>query len=75
MVAAMIKLDQNIELKSLGWKQILQIHDEIIFEGPSESAPQASKIVKKIMEDPLGFKLKIDLVVEVKIAKNWYEAK
>ncbi len=44
---AMIKLSKNEELKSLGWKLILQIHDEVILEGPKESAKQVSDIVSE----------------------------
>jgi DNA polymerase I-like protein with 3'-5' exonuclease and polymerase domains len=32
MVAAMLKLANNKRLKQLGWRQLLQIHDELIFE-------------------------------------------
>lgn len=43
MVAAMLKLHRDEHLKKLGWKQILQIHDELIFEGPEESAAEVRK--------------------------------
>lgn len=38
MVACMLKVHRSTKLKELGWKQILQIHDEIILEGPQETA-------------------------------------
>jgi DNA polymerase-1 len=47
VIMAMIKLSKNEELKSLGWKLILQIHDEVILEGPKESAKQVSDIVSE----------------------------
>lgn len=34
---AMIKLWKSEVLKKLGWKLLLQIHDEVILEGPKES--------------------------------------
>lgn len=34
---AMIKLWKSEILKTLGWKLLLQIHDEVILEGPKES--------------------------------------
>lgn len=34
---AMIKLWKSEVLKGLGWKLLLQIHDEVILEGPKES--------------------------------------
>lgn len=75
MVSAMLKLSRSEKLKKLGWKQILQIHDELIFEGPKESSQEALTEVVSIMENPLDDKLLIDLVVDANIADNWYEAK
>lgn len=34
---AMLKLRESEILRELGWKLILQIHDEVIMEGPKES--------------------------------------
>ena len=34
VIAAMVKIYKNQELKDLGWKLLLQIHDELILEGP-----------------------------------------
>lgn len=34
---AMIRINKSQILKALGWKLILQIHDEVILEGPKES--------------------------------------
>ena len=33
VMMAMIKLWKNEKLKALGWKMLLQIHDEVILEG------------------------------------------
>lgn len=30
----------------MGWKLLMQIHDELILEGPEESATEALEIVK-----------------------------
>jgi len=30
VVAAMIKLHANQQLKDMGWKMVLQVHDEVI---------------------------------------------
>ena len=34
VIAAMIKIANNKRLKELGWKLLMQIHDELILEGP-----------------------------------------
>ena len=73
--ASMVKIAQNRELKELGWKLLMQIHDELILEGPEESSKQAFEIVKNNMENPFDFKLRVDLEVDAKIGDNWYECK
>jgi DNA polymerase I len=40
---AMIKLWESEKLKRLGWKLILQIHDEVIMEGPKESKDEVGQ--------------------------------
>ena len=49
---AMIRLWKSELLRSLGWKLLLQIHDEVILEGPKESRDEAMKEVRSIMENP-----------------------
>jgi len=38
---AMILVHRDQLLKKLGWSMILQIHDELILEGPAESSSEA----------------------------------
>uniref|UniRef100_A0A7S2RII9 DNA-directed DNA polymerase family A palm domain-containing protein n=1 Tax=Mucochytrium quahogii TaxID=96639 RepID=A0A7S2RII9_9STRA len=74
VMGAMIKISNNKELKELGWKMILQVHDEIIVEGPEETADIAMEHVVNNMEHPFekgGF----PLVVDANQAYNWYDAK
>ncbi|XP_019055571.1 PREDICTED: DNA polymerase I A, chloroplastic/mitochondrial-like isoform X2 [Nelumbo nucifera] len=55
----------------------VQVHDEVILEGPNESAEEARAIVVKCMSKPFygtNF-LKVDLSVDAKCARNWYAAK
>ena len=54
-----------------------QVHDEVILEGPTESAEEAKAIVVKCMSKPFDGKniLKVDLSVDAKCAQNWYSAK
>eukprot|EP01117_Protostelium_nocturnum_P015199 TRINITY_DN5861_c0_g1_i1.p1 TRINITY_DN5861_c0_g1~~TRINITY_DN5861_c0_g1_i1.p1 ORF type:complete len:1203 (-),score=391.20 TRINITY_DN5861_c0_g1_i1:7-3588(-) len=75
VIRAMIKLSQNRILNKLGWKQVLQVHDEIILEGPEASAKEAVQVVNEVMRNPLDEPLLIKLEVDGKFAKTWYEAK
>jgi len=77
VMMAMITIHSNLRLRQLGYRLILQIHDEVILEGPEEYVDEAMSIVKKCMEHPFeeGTKLKVDLVVDADTAKTWYEAK
>lgn len=52
VMMAMIKLWKSETLKALGWKLLLQIHDEVILEGPKESRDEAMAEVRKSMENP-----------------------
>ena len=57
---------------------LLQIHDEVILEGPEELAEQAKAEVVACMESPFDEALPsllVDLVVDAKTAFTWYEAK
>ncbi len=69
VIRAMVNLRRDNQLRELGWRQVLQIHDEIILEGPEETATEALTIVKTVMKSPLDEQLLVDLDVDAKIAK------
>lgn len=74
---AMVKAEWDPELKELGYVMVLQVHDELIFEGPEENAEKALNAVKRVMESPFldDYKFSVPLVVDVKVANSWHEAK
>ncbi|KHN38292.1 DNA polymerase I [Glycine soja] len=76
-MCAMLQISKNKRLKELGWKLLLQVHDEVILEGPTESAEVAKSIVVECMSKPFNGKniLKVDLSVDAKCAQNWYSGK
>ncbi|KAM0917142.1 hypothetical protein ACQ4PT_009698 [Festuca glaucescens] len=76
-MCAMLEIERNTRLKELGWTLLLQVHDEVILEGPSESAEIAKVIVVECMSKPFyGTNiLTVDLAVDAKCAQNWYAAK
>lgn len=76
---AMMKLRASELLQKLGWKMLLQVHDEVILEGPEGSVDQAMKEVLYCMENPYDMvglaPLRVKLDVDAKAAHTWYEAK
>jgi DNA polymerase-1 len=76
---AMNKINNSEKLKRLGWILLLQIHDEVILEGPEETAEEAFREVVKCMEEPWVFGLRptaVPLLVDGSYThKTWYDAK
>ena len=52
---------------------VLQIHDELLFEGPLKEMEAAGELVEVAMCD--AFELETPLAVDIGIAKNWLAAK
>lgn len=75
VMKAMLNIAGDKRLESMGWKILLQIHDELVLEGPQDSAEEALVMVKRHMEKPFARPLLVDLDVSSSIAQNWYEAK
>ena len=62
-----------LEQSGLATRLILQIHDELLFEGPAEEAERARDVVVPQMVDALA--LDPPLVVDAGIGPNWLDAK
>jgi len=63
------------ELRSLGAKLLLQIHDELVFEVPEAQATRACGIIKHIMENPFLKPLAVQLRVDAQVGRTWADAK
>ncbi|KAH8969272.1 hypothetical protein BDL97_02G024900 [Sphagnum fallax] len=76
-MCAMLEINRSEALQELGWKLLLQVHDEVILEGPEESAEIAKDLVVHAMMHPFNGKnfLDIELAVDANFAGNWYAAK
>ena len=75
---AMIQIARCPRLKELGFTLLMQIHDEVIVEGPEEHKDEALALVKLHMEKPFNNHenlCDIDLNVDGDYARTWYEAK
>eukprot|EP00179_Madagascaria_erythrocladioides_P028058 CAMPEP_0198334002 /NCGR_PEP_ID=MMETSP1450-20131203/19330_1 /TAXON_ID=753684 ORGANISM="Madagascaria erythrocladiodes, Strain CCMP3234" /NCGR_SAMPLE_ID=MMETSP1450 /ASSEMBLY_ACC=CAM_ASM_001115 /LENGTH=720 /DNA_ID=CAMNT_0044038559 /DNA_START=60 /DNA_END=2222 /DNA_ORIENTATION=- len=75
VMAAMVVLDRDAMLRELGWRLLLQIHDEVVLEGPAGSAEAAAARTRAIMEQPLATALRVGLAVDLQTGGTWYAAK
>jgi len=68
---AMVKLHEI--LKQYQTNLLLQVHDELVFELPSEEWQELENIIKQTMEEAVS--LSVPLVVEINSGQNWMETK
>lgn len=68
---AMLHIHEELILKKLKSKILLQIHDELLFEVPDTELDTLSSIVKKQMQEVIF--LKVPLIVDIHVGKNWKE--
>jgi DNA polymerase-1 len=73
MKVAMVRCDQAVKEAGLRSRMILQIHDELLFEGPAEEA----EAVKRIATEQMGNAFEMDppLAVDVGVGLDWLAAK
>lgn len=57
-----------------GVYQLLQVHDEIVFEGPAETAEEAREEIKDWMEHSLPHDLVVPLTSSIGIGPSWGQA-
>ena len=69
---AMIELDEKLA-DGFASRMILQVHDELLFEGPEKELPRLTKLVKNTMEGV--HRLRVPLLVETKSGLNWRDMK
>ena len=69
---AMINIDKVFEKEKLKTKMLLQVHDELVFEAPTEEVEVATYLIKTEMESAV--ETQVPLLVEVGVGKNWLEA-
>lgn len=69
---AMIKVYNSEELRKLGFRIVLQIHDEIIGECPRENAEQVCDILSSIMKTAAQPVVKIPFKADTEISPCWY---
>ena len=66
---AMVRLHAALRAQSLQSRMILQVHDELVLEGPPGEVDQVARLVHEIMAG--AYRLDAPLDVEVKTGLNW----
>jgi len=70
---AMILIGNDKQLKDLGFRLLLQVHDELIGECPEENAKEVSERFSALMVEAAK-DLKVPSKCDVEISKRWYGA-
>lgn len=78
VTAAMLQLESHPRLTDLGFHLVMQVHDEFVLEGPSDTAQEASEIVKSVMEKPCketmpDFSMLVPLEVSISVSDTLAE--
>jgi DNA polymerase-1 len=70
---AMINIHQALLEKKLETKMILQVHDELVFDVPVGEVETVKPIISELMRTAIP-NLKVPILVEMGVGKNWLEA-
>ncbi len=73
MKMAMVRCDRALTEAGLQSKLVLQIHDELLFEGPADEAERVEAIAVREMAD--AYALDPPLAVDAGIGSDWLSAK
>ena len=66
---AMIALDRKLAERKLKTRMVLQVHDELLFEVPSDEKDEVAELVRAEMEGVV--KLSVPLVAHLGFGPNW----
>ena len=70
---AMINSRRALDDEGLGSRLILQIHDELLFEGPEEETEAVSELARREMVE--AFPIDPPLAVDIGVGADWLSAK
>lgn len=71
---AMIDIDRKISERGLRSAMIMQVHDELVFEGPESEMSELEPLVKDSMETVLSDP-DVRLIADTGIGPDWFQAK
>ncbi len=69
---AMIQVQRALEQEKLRARLVLQVHDELVLEVPDEEVEMIRRLLPQKMEHVAS--LRVPLIVEVGVGRNWDEA-
>lgn len=70
---AMVNVYKRLQEKNMKSRLILQVHDELVLEVDKDELEEVKQLLKYEMEHAMI--LKVPLLVDMKWANNWYDAK
>lgn len=70
---AMVNIHRRLRQEPWESKMLLQVHDELIFEGPKAELTALSEMVRREMEEAVP--LRVPLKVDLHAGDTWYDAK
>ena len=72
---AMIELYKNQELRDLGFRMLIPVHDEIIAECPEENASRCAELLAETMSKAAEQVLEMPIKCDVEVTRAWYGEK
>jgi len=73
MKLGMLRAHDALKKGGFETRLLLQVHDELVLEGPQGEAEDVARVVREAMQGAVDFS--IPLLVDVSQGKNWLEAK
>jgi DNA polymerase-1 len=68
---AMVAIQKRLEKESFQSLMVMQVHDELVFDGPEPEMGRLESLVKKGMEE--AYALKVPLRADVRVGESWYK--
>ena len=69
---AMRKVYDNKELRDLGFRMLLQVHDELIGECPAENSERVAELLSDVMKHSAEPVVTVPFKCDTEISKCWY---
>ncbi len=68
---AMLRLPSELQRAGLSARMLLQVHDELLFECPSDELDATMAVAREVMQSAYG--LRVPLKTDAQAGTNWYD--